>query len=132
MTLYVRGINSILEIDPQLQALEWLGSTAPADRYAIEESGSTGSEITFFKNGICQGVAFKDLFGGRYYPAASLYTLPNQPSCEVRFNFGPNFNCFPLEFDGSLIPRPMSEVPYHGYDGRSEGVVENGHAEKPN
>ena len=26
--------------DPQLQALEWLGSTAPADRYAIEESGS--------------------------------------------------------------------------------------------
>ncbi|XP_031400090.1 protein TRAUCO-like [Punica granatum] len=40
-----------------------------------------GSEISFFKNGLCQGVAFKDLYGGRYYPAASMYTLPNQPSC---------------------------------------------------
>ncbi|XVF04752.1 hypothetical protein REPUB_Repub05bG0112200 [Reevesia pubescens] len=81
-----------------------------------------GSEISFFKNGVCQGVAFKDLFGGRYYPAASMYTLPNQPNCVVNFNFGPDFECFPEEFDGRPLPRPMAEVPYHGFDNR----VENG------
>lgn len=83
-----------------------------------------GSEIAFFKNGICQGTAFKDLFGGRYFPAASMYTLPNQPNCTVKFNFGPDFECFPEDFGGRLIPRPMIEVPYHGLDVR----VENGNA----
>lgn len=84
-----------------------------------------GSEIAFFKNGICQGTAFKDLFGGRYFPAASMYTLPNQPNCSVKFNFGPDFECFPEEFGGRLIPRPMVEVPYHGLDVRVENGVSN-------
>ncbi|XP_057501491.1 protein TRAUCO-like isoform X1 [Actinidia eriantha] len=81
-----------------------------------------GSEISFFKNGVCQGVAFQDLFGGRYYPAASMYTLPNQPNCAVKFNFGPEFEFFPEDFGGRPVPNPMIEVPYHGYDGK----VENG------
>ncbi|XP_052185969.1 protein TRAUCO isoform X2 [Diospyros lotus] len=81
-----------------------------------------GSEISFFKNGVCQGVAFQDLYGGRYYPAASMYTLPNQPNCVVKFNFGPDFGFFPNDFGGRPIPRPMIEVPYHGYDGK----IENG------
>nr|GLL32499.1 protein TRAUCO [Ipomoea trifida] len=81
-----------------------------------------GSEISFFKNGICQGVAFKDLYGGRYYPAASMYTLPNQPNCVVKFNFGPDFECFPEDFGGRPLPTPMIEVPYHSFEGR----VENG------
>lgn len=81
-----------------------------------------GSEISFFKNGICQGVAFKDLHGGRYYPAASMFTLPNEPNCTVKFNFGPEFECFPEDFNDRPIPRPMIEVPYHGFDNR----VENG------
>uniref|UniRef100_A0A1D1Y1I7 Set1/Ash2 histone methyltransferase complex subunit ASH2 n=1 Tax=Anthurium amnicola TaxID=1678845 RepID=A0A1D1Y1I7_9ARAE len=89
-----------------------------------------GSEISFFKNGICQGTAFTDLFGGRYYPAASMYTLPNQPNCGVRFNFGPHFQCFPEDFDGRPIPRPMIEVPYHGYAGKVEEPAENGVSEK--
>ncbi|VFQ71325.1 unnamed protein product [Cuscuta campestris] len=84
-----------------------------------------GSEISFFKNGICQGVAFKDLYGGRYYPAASMYTLPNQPNCVVRFNFGPDFECFPEDFGGHPLPTPMVEVPYHGFDGRVENGVSN-------
>lgn len=79
-----------------------------------------GSEISFFKNGACQGVAFTDLYGGRYYPAASLYTHPNQPSCEVRFNFGPDFEFFPEDFGGRPVPRPMLEAPYHGVDSRAE------------
>ncbi|KAI4306735.1 hypothetical protein L6164_029988 [Bauhinia variegata] len=81
-----------------------------------------GSEISFFKNGVCQGVAFKDLYGGRYYPAASMYTLPNEPNCTVKFNFGPDFEFFPEDFNGRPIPSPMVEVPYHGFDNR----VENG------
>ncbi|XP_073152548.1 protein TRAUCO-like [Henckelia pumila] len=85
-----------------------------------------GSEISFFKNGICQGIAFRDLYGGRYYPAASMYTLPNQPNCVVKFCFGPGFERFPENFGERPIPRPMIEVPYQGYDGR----VENGNPRK--
>lgn len=86
-----------------------------------------GSEISFFKNGVCQGVAFKDIAGGRYYPAASMYTLPNQPNCEVKFNFGPDFEYFPKDWGTRPTPRPISEVPYHGFDGRVEQPpIENG------
>ncbi|RDX84342.1 Protein TRAUCO, partial [Mucuna pruriens] len=87
-----------------------------------------GSEISFFKNGICQGVAFKDLQGGRYYPAASMFTLPNEPNCTVKFNFGPDFDCFPEDFNERPIPRPMIEVPYQGFDNR----VENGESNEKN
>ncbi|XP_017227221.1 protein TRAUCO [Daucus carota subsp. sativus] len=79
-----------------------------------------GSEISFFKNGKCQGVAFKDLFGGRYFAAASMYTLPNQPNCVVKFNFGPDFESFPQDFNDRPLPRPMIEVPYHGFDSSYE------------
>ncbi|XP_068311159.1 protein TRAUCO-like [Pyrus communis] len=82
-----------------------------------------GSEISFFKNGVCQGVAFKDLYGGRYYPAASMYTLPHQPNCVVKFNFGPDFEFFPEDFDGRPVPLPMVEVPYHGFENRVENGV---------
>lgn len=84
-----------------------------------------GSEISFFKNGVCQGVAFKDLYGGRYYPAASMYTLPHQPNCVVKFNFGPDFEFFPEDFSGRPVPRPMVEVPYHGFENRVENGVSN-------
>ncbi|KAI3884119.1 hypothetical protein MKW92_031970 [Papaver armeniacum] len=79
-----------------------------------------GSEICFFKNGILQGVAFKDLSGGRYYPAASMYTLPNQPNCTVKFNFGPDFEFFPQEFENRPVPTAMIEVPYQQVDARME------------
>ncbi|XP_058083359.1 protein TRAUCO-like [Magnolia sinica] len=85
-----------------------------------------GSEISFFKNGECQGVAFTNLNGGRYYPAASMYTLPNQPNCVVKFNFGPDFEFFPEDFGGRPSPTPMIEVPYHGLDVKVEGVAQNG------
>lgn len=84
-----------------------------------------GSEISFFKSGVCQGVAFKDLYGGRYYPAASMYSLPNQPNCVVKFNFGPDFECFPDDFGERPVPSPMAEVPYHGFDSRVENGVPN-------
>lgn len=89
-----------------------------------------GSEISFFINGICQGVAFKDINAGRYYPAASIYTLPNQHNCTVQFNFGPEFDCFPEDFGNRPLPKAMYEVPYCGIDGQTlhheEPLVENG------
>lgn len=92
-------------------------------KYSLYCLWIAGSEMRYFKNGICQGVAFKNIFGGRYYPAASMYTLPNQPNCVVKFNFGPDFEAFPDDFDGHPIPRPMTEVPYEVYDGRVENGV---------
>nr|ACE95183.1 TRAUCO [Pinus radiata] len=89
-----------------------------------------GSEISFFINGICQGVAFKDINGGRYYPAASFYTLPNQPNCQVQFNFGPEFDCFPEDFGNRPLPKAMSEASYCGIDRQAvnhgELLVESG------
>uniref|UniRef100_A0A7N0THU8 Uncharacterized protein n=1 Tax=Kalanchoe fedtschenkoi TaxID=63787 RepID=A0A7N0THU8_KALFE len=84
-----------------------------------------GSCISFFKNGISQGIAYRDIHGGRFYPAASMYTLPNQQNCEVKFNFGPDFECFPSDFDNCPVPRPMVEVPYHGYDNRPEPKIDS-------
>lgn len=84
-----------------------------------------GSCISFFKNGISQGIAYEDVTGGRYYPAASMYTLPNQQNCEVKFNFGPVFDCYPTDFGDCPVPKPMIEVPYHGYDSRIEPVAES-------
>ncbi|XP_062198026.1 protein TRAUCO-like [Phragmites australis] len=89
-----------------------------------------GSEICYFKNGECQGTAFKDVPGGRYYPAASMYTLPNEPNCVVKFNFGPDFEFFPQDFGGLPIPQPMSEVPHQAYELKNEQPAENGIAEK--
>lgn len=54
-----------------------------------------------------------------------MYTLPNQPNCTVRFNFGPDFESFPEDFGGRPLPRPMIEVPYHGFDSRIENGVSN-------
>lgn len=71
-----------------------------------------GSSITFFKNGVSQGVAFKDIFEGSiflveklkfkgtYYPAASLYM-----GGIVKFNFGPHFH-----FPPNLDCKPVCEV----------------------
>ena len=78
---------------------------------------STGSEIAFFRNGVFQGIAFKDIFGGRYFPAASMYTLPNEPNCTVRFNFGPAFRFPPQEIgDGRPIPQALCSAPHCSLD----------------
>lgn len=45
-----------------------------------------GSKIVFFKNGVCQGEAFTDVYGGSYYPAISLYK-----NAVIQIFFGPHF-----------------------------------------
>lgn len=67
-----------------------------------------GSEIAFFRNGKFQGIAFKDLSAGRYFPAASMYTLPDEPKCVVKFHFGPDFTFPPKEIGERPIPQPIS------------------------
>ena len=71
-----------------------------------------GSEIAFFKNGVCQGTAFTDLTAARYFPAASLYTLPSQTEgATVRFNFGPDF-AFPLpDWGARPVPGALCDAP---------------------
>ncbi|KAJ8622213.1 hypothetical protein MRB53_030742 [Persea americana] len=98
----------------------------PGDNKEDQPKVVPGSEVSFFKNGVCQGAAFRDICGGRYYPAASMYTLPDQPNCIVKFNFGPDFEVFPDDFDGRPIPKPMIEVTYHGYDGIVERYMRTG------
>ncbi|KAK1413581.1 hypothetical protein QVD17_35357 [Tagetes erecta] len=107
---------------PQLVMYKGQKFACAADAKEEPSKVVPGSEICFFKNGVCQGSAFKDLPGGRYYPAASMYTLPDQSNCVVKFNFGPDFEAFPQDFGQRPIPKPMVQVPYHGFD----GSVQNG------
>ncbi|XP_053320413.1 set1/Ash2 histone methyltransferase complex subunit ASH2 [Spea bombifrons] len=60
-----------------------------------------GSEIVFYKNGVSQGVAYKDIFEGVYFPAVSLYKC-----CTVSINFGPYFKYPPKEKSF----RPVSDM----------------------
>ena len=59
-----------------------------------------GSKIIFYKNGVCQGEAFVDIFGGAYYPTVSIHK-----SATVSVNFGPNFRYSPtdIKFRGVSI-----------------------------
>lgn len=72
------------------------------DRDEVQEALSNlkpllGAKIDFFKNGVHQGTGFKDIYGGGYYPAISLYK-----NVTVSVNFGPNFKFAP------------KEIPYRG------------------
>ncbi|KAM3830648.1 set1/Ash2 histone methyltransferase complex subunit ASH2 isoform 5-T6 [Vipera latastei] len=60
-----------------------------------------GSQIIFYKNGTSQGVAYKDIFEGVYFPAVSLYK-----GCTVSINFGPYFKYPPRD----ISYRPVSDM----------------------
>ena len=64
-----------------------------------------GSKITFFKNGVCQGVAFEDIFGGSYFPAASLYK-----NSTVTFNFGPELKYPPKDMEYKTMYDRVDEM----------------------
>lgn len=51
------------------------------------------SKIIFYKNGVSQGVAYTDIFGGAYFPTLSLFK-----SSTASVNFGPNFKYPPNDF----------------------------------
>ncbi|XP_076054679.1 set1/Ash2 histone methyltransferase complex subunit ash2 isoform X2 [Oratosquilla oratoria] len=53
-----------------------------------------GSTVEFFKNGKSYGSAFKNIYGGSYYPGISLYR-----NITVGVNFGPNFKYPPKDIE---------------------------------
>jgi len=67
----------------------------------VQRTVSKGSAITFYKNGVSQGVAFADVWAEVYYPAVSLYK-----GALVTFNFGPDFAFAPPGLDA----RPCCEL----------------------
>jgi len=77
-----------------------------------------GAKIIMYKNGRSQGVACKDLFEGKYYPAASIYK-----NATIRFNFGPRFRCTPKDIDNftpfcevaqlAMVENAVNDMIYH-------------------
>eukprot|EP00884_Botryococcus_braunii_P010946 jgi/Botrbrau1/19853/Bobra.0124s0089.2 len=67
------------------------------------------SFVGFSKNGEFQGIAYRKLKEGVYYPAVSLYTsLGQQDSATVIVNFGPDFLYPPPEIEGCPPAEPAS------------------------
>ncbi|KAL4430264.1 hypothetical protein ABPG74_014823 [Tetrahymena malaccensis] len=66
------------------------------------------SFVYFFKNGVNQGKAFKNIKEGFYYVGASLYM-----NARVKFNFGPDFTYqVNLEKEGILLDEDIVLNPY--------------------
>ena len=78
---------------------------------AASEPTENASFIAFARNGAFQGKAFESLTSGdgAYFPAGSLYTMPDVEPAQLKFNFGPTW-AFPPDVDavGFVAPRPMS------------------------
>jgi Set1/Ash2 histone methyltransferase complex subunit ASH2 len=71
-----------------------------------------GSVLAFTRNGVLQGVAYRDVLEGTYFPTASLYTLPEQKEgAKVTFNFGPDFKYPPPSIEGCPAAEPVSALP---------------------
>jgi hypothetical protein len=63
-----------------------------------------GSKLLFFKNGVCQGIAFENLNSGVYYPSISLYM-----GARVKLNFGPQFTYEPVLLRKFLLNKEAHE-----------------------
>jgi Set1/Ash2 histone methyltransferase complex subunit ASH2 len=72
-----------------------------------------GSRLEFFKNGVSEGVAFTDIYGGVYFPAISIYK-----SATVVVNYGPDFKCPPAFLEPGKDYTAMSAL-------AEQRVVEN-------
>lgn len=69
------------------------------------EEINQGSTVFFFKNGVCQGLAFENLTQGFYYMGASLYN-----HARVKVNFGPSFEYFPQEIPFNFNEEILKDV----------------------
>ena len=54
--------------------------------YKVSLEVLPNSQITFFVNGVSQGVAFSNIYNAKYYPSISIYM-----GGPLKVNFGPNF-----------------------------------------
>ncbi|KAI8916725.1 hypothetical protein DFJ77DRAFT_351654 [Powellomyces hirtus] len=96
MAISLPSTGSIADLFPRL----WDKETPYLPFRSKPLTVATESEIQFYRNGACLGVAYKNLLRGKYHPAISLYRGAN-----VTVNFGPNFRCPPPPGY-----RPMSEA----------------------
>lgn len=81
----------------------------PADEAAPKELA--GAVIAFSRNGVSQGIAYRDMVEGTYCPAVSLYTLPEQAEgATLSVNFGPGFAHAPPELEGVPAARPVADL----------------------
>lgn len=79
-------------------------ATPPPTPPARASRGSQGSIVAFSLNGRYQGPAFTNIPEGTYYPAASLYTMPEQAEgASLTFNFGPDFVFLPPQVGARAI-----------------------------
>ncbi|GAQ81553.1 hypothetical protein KFL_000830350 [Klebsormidium nitens] len=91
--------------------VDYRGKPHHTETAEVPQQPLKDSQVAFFKNGECQGVAYWSIFGGQYFPAASLYTSNKQSrACEIRFNFGPDWDCPPSDWKGLPVPQPVSKL----------------------
>ena len=83
-------IGCLIELPKNQHALPSTTIVSPKTQEELIKNlkRNTGSKISYFKNGVCQGVAFQDVSHGIYYPAVSIY------SGSVFVAFGPPFTQF--------------------------------------
>ncbi|GMH36621.1 hypothetical protein BSKO_04494 [Bryopsis sp. KO-2023] len=99
-----------LEKKPK-EIVRWRGILHYVDEPDPEPNTLPGSRVVFSKNGVSQGIAYKDFFEGTYYPSASLYTHPDQKEgATIAFNFGPDFKYPPAEVEGWPKAEPLSSI----------------------
>ncbi|KAJ8261109.1 hypothetical protein COCON_G00168320 [Conger conger] len=88
-----------------------------ADKAEKSLKAVNSSKIIFYKNGVSQGVAYKNLFEGLYFPAISLYRC-----CTVSVNFGPHFKYPPEDIEYqpmsnmssvAVVEHTMADILYH-------------------
>lgn len=81
----------------------WDGiSTYETVKYYGHRPRTTGSHVRFFVNGVDQGIAFNDLYTGKYHPAVSTYmggrvrVIFGGPECPFKFPPSSEFNAIPM------------------------------------
>jgi hypothetical protein len=105
-----KGMNMGLGSKPKMPPREELYYTVDSAESAASSTEETGTLVEFFKNGISQGVAFRNLVPAVYYPMISLYM-----GAKCRANFGAEpfrtvlpAGCRPLK---AATPPPWSSPP---------------------
>ncbi|KAJ9506523.1 hypothetical protein QJQ45_005018 [Haematococcus lacustris] len=108
---YAEGdvVGLLIHLPPGGRALESIDRTVSRFKgslYYVDEPEPkpqvlAGAAVAFSVNGVDQGVAFTDILEGTYYPAVSLYTLPEElGGAAVTMNFGPEFLFPPPQVPG--------------------------------
>ncbi|KAK4531271.1 hypothetical protein CCYA_CCYA07G2128 [Cyanidiococcus yangmingshanensis] len=111
-----KGMNMGLGSKPKMPPQEELYYTVDRGSHATSASGGKGTWVEFFKNGVSQGVAYRNLIPAVYYPMISLYM-----GAKCRANFGAE------PFRAVLPPgcRPLSESTPPSWLTKSEPTASN-------